>query len=58
MRTENIRWIYNRKSLFGLCVLVMGLGMALILLAVETMISERVASIAKLPQRVWQQEAV
>ena len=33
MRTGNLRWIYNRKSLFGLCVLVMGLGMALILLA-------------------------
>ena len=33
MRTGNIRWIDNRKSLFGLCVVVMGLGMALILLA-------------------------
>ena len=33
MLTGNIRWIDNRKALFGLCVVVMGLGMALILLA-------------------------
>jgi hypothetical protein len=33
MLTGNIRWLYNRKSVWGLCVLVMGLGMALILLA-------------------------
>ena len=33
MRTENISWFYNRKALFGLCVVVMGLGMTLILLA-------------------------
>ena len=33
MLTGNVRWIYNRKTLFGLCVLMMGLGIALILLA-------------------------
>ena len=32
MLTQNLKWIYNRKALFGLCVVVMGLGMALILL--------------------------
>jgi hypothetical protein len=33
MLTQKIGWLYNRKALFGLCVLVMGLGMVLILLA-------------------------
>ena len=33
MLTQNLRWLCNRKALFGLCVVVMGLGMVLILLA-------------------------